>query len=41
MADKAIAWKVGIHILLVISGVLFAFMDKIAESTPKHGGRKH
>jgi len=35
--DKAIIWKVGIHILLVISGVLFALMDKIAESTPKHG----
>jgi uncharacterized protein (TIGR00645 family) len=40
-ADKAIAWKVGIHILLVISGVLFAIMDKIAESTPKHHGSKH
>lgn len=39
-ADKAIVWKVGIHILLVVSGVLFAVMDKIAESTPKHG-RKH
>jgi uncharacterized protein (TIGR00645 family) len=37
--DKAIAWKVGIHILLVVSGVLFALMDKIAESTPKHGGK--
>ena len=36
-ADKAIVWKVGIHILLVVSGVLFAIMDKIAESTPKHG----
>jgi uncharacterized membrane protein YqhA len=37
--DKAIAWKVGIHILLVVSGVLFALMDKIAESTPKHGSK--
>ncbi len=37
--DKALAWKVGIHILLVISGVLFAIMDKVAESTPKHGGK--
>lgn len=37
--DKALAWKVGIHILLVVSGVLFAIMDKIAESTPKHGGK--
>jgi uncharacterized protein (TIGR00645 family) len=31
--DKAIAWKVFIHIILVVSGVLFAYMDKIAEST--------
>jgi uncharacterized protein (TIGR00645 family) len=35
-ADKAIAWKVGIHVILVVSGVLFAFMDKIAEATA-HG----
>ncbi len=31
-ADKALAWKVGIHLILVISGVLFALMDKIAEA---------
>jgi len=37
--DKSIAWKMAIHILLVISGVLFALMDKIAESTPKHGSK--
>jgi uncharacterized protein (TIGR00645 family) len=32
-ADQAIAWKVGIHIILVISGVLFAYMDSISEKT--------
>jgi len=37
--DKSIAWKMGIHILLVLSGVLFALMDKVAESTPKHGSK--
>lgn len=37
--DKQLAWKVGIHFTLVLSGVLFAFMDKIAESTPKHGSK--
>lgn len=38
--DKALAWKVGIHLLLVISGVLFAIMDKVAESV--HAGKgKH
>ncbi len=39
--DKQLAWKVGIHFTLVLSGVLFALMDKIAESTPKHGGKQH
>lgn len=34
--DKALTWKVVIHFMLVISGILFALMDKIAESTPKH-----
>ena len=33
--DKALAWKVGIHFLLVVSGVLFAIMDKVAESVHK------
>lgn len=39
--DTAIAWKVGIHVILIISGVLFAYMDKIAESTHsiKHAGK--
>lgn len=32
-ADQALAWKVGIHLVLVVSGVLFALMDKISEST--------
>jgi uncharacterized protein (TIGR00645 family) len=38
--DTAIAWKVGIHVILIISGVLFAYMDKVAESTHtlKKGG---
>jgi uncharacterized protein (TIGR00645 family) len=40
-ADKAIAWKVAIHVILVISGVLFAVMDKIAEATAHGKGGKH
>ena len=32
-ADQAIAWKVGIHFVLVVSGVLFAYMDSISEKT--------
>jgi TIGR00645 family protein len=33
--DKALAWKVVIHVVLVISGVLFAVMDKIGAAS--HG----
>ena len=39
-ADQALAWKVGIHAVLVISGVLFAYMDSLSEKTHalKHKG---
>lgn len=41
VADKALAWKVGIHVVLVVSGVLFALMDRIAESNhAAHESRK-
>ncbi|MHB8534058.1 MAG: TIGR00645 family protein [Sulfuricaulis sp.] len=36
VADKHLAWKICIHLVLVTSGVLFALMDKITESV-KHG----
>lgn len=39
VSDTKLAWKVGIHVVLVVSGVLFAVMDRIAES--KHAGGKH
>lgn len=32
-----LAWKVGIHVTLVVSGVMFALMDRIAEG----GANKH
>lgn len=32
-ADQALAWKVGIHAVLVVSGVLFAYMDSLSEKT--------
>jgi uncharacterized protein (TIGR00645 family) len=39
---EQLAWKVGIHVSLVISGVMFALMDRIAEGTNKHqDGKKH
>jgi uncharacterized protein (TIGR00645 family) len=40
-ADKAIAWKVTIHMILVVSGVLFAVMDKIAEATAHGKAGRH
>jgi uncharacterized membrane protein YqhA len=33
--NMQMAWMVGIHITLIVSGVLFALMDRIAE--PKGG----
>jgi uncharacterized protein (TIGR00645 family) len=36
VADKQLAWRLVIHVVLVFSGVLFALMDKVAEST-RHG----
>ncbi len=30
--SEQLAWKVGIHITFVVSGVLFALMDRLAES---------
>ncbi len=42
VADKQLAWKVGIHIVLIVSGVLFALMDRVAEGTIKHhDSKKH
>ena len=32
-ADQALACKVGIHVVLIISGVLFAYMDSLSERT--------
>jgi len=37
-ADKSLLWKVIIHVVLVTSGVLFAIMDRVADSAHGHGG---
>ncbi len=37
LGNDQMAWMVGIHITLIISGVLFAWMDRIAEPA----GEKH
>ena len=31
VADTKLAWKVAIHVILVVSGLLFALMDRVAE----------
>jgi uncharacterized protein (TIGR00645 family) len=33
LSNSQMAWMVGIHFILILSGVLFALMDKLAEST--------
>ncbi|MCS6786264.1 MAG: TIGR00645 family protein [Thiobacillaceae bacterium] len=33
---EQLAWKVGIHVVLVVSGVMFALMDRIAEGPKPH-----
>jgi uncharacterized membrane protein YqhA len=38
VADQTLAWKVGIHAVLVVSGLLFALMDKTAESAKRGNG---
>ncbi len=38
---EQLAWKVGIHAVLISSGVLFALMDKIAEATAHGKAGKH
>jgi uncharacterized protein (TIGR00645 family) len=39
LTTEQLAWKVGIHLTLIVSGVLFALMDKIVEGTA-HGKHK-
>lgn len=39
-ADKVLSWKVGIHFTLVLSGVLFALMDRIAEGGHNHAAKE-
>ena len=33
LSDTQMAWMVGIHFILILSGVLFAVMDKISENS--------
>jgi uncharacterized protein (TIGR00645 family) len=35
-SDRELSWRLGIHGLLVVSGVLFATMDRIAHGPGKH-----
>ena len=36
LSNEQLAWMVGIHMTFIVSGLLFAIMDKIAETTPGH-----
>lgn len=33
--NRELAWKVGIHVALLFSGIMFALMDRIAEETDR------
>ena len=33
LGSEPMAWMVGIHFILIVTGVLFAYMDRVAEST--------
>ena len=42
MSNEQLAWKVGIHMTFVLSGVLFAVMDRIASGKASaHGNGEH
>jgi uncharacterized protein (TIGR00645 family) len=42
MTNEQLGWKVGIHMTFVVSGVLFAVMDRItSDKTPAHGAGDH
>ncbi|WP_202401691.1 MULTISPECIES: TIGR00645 family protein [unclassified Saccharibacter] len=41
MTNRTLAWSVGIHMAFVVSGVLVAVMDKIAEHKPTQGETSH
>lgn len=42
MTNEQLAWKVGIHMTFVVSGVLFAIMDRItSDKAPVHGKDEH
>lgn len=36
MKDRDLAWRVGIHLTFVVSGVFLALMDRITEGGPGH-----
>ena len=36
IADRTLAWLVGIHLSFVVSGVMLAVMDWLSSKTDKH-----
>jgi uncharacterized membrane protein YqhA len=41
LTNEELAWKVGIHMTFVISGVLFAVMDRISAGKAGNRGDDH
>lgn len=41
LTNEQLAWKVGIHMTFVVSGVLFAVMDRISSGKASKGDNQH
>lgn len=41
MTNEQLAWKVGIHMTFVLSGVLFAVMDRVSSGKKAHDAEEH
>ena len=41
MTNEQLAWKVGIHMTFVLSGLLFAVMDRVASGKKAHEAEEH
>lgn len=41
LSNEQISWMVGIHVILITSGVMFAWMDRLAHGTPGEKDHHH
>ena len=41
LSDRELVWRVGLHFVFIISGVILALMDRISEPVKSVGNRGH